>query len=177
MKQGVRLLVVALAVLMAVAAPATAAPKGHGFHGSVDGWESGFLPGPLIPEGRCPEGTGWMLFSDGGGEAEGYGSFSFSAGHCSRVVAPIPGGAQGKMAAGVMVLDFGEGDVLTLGYWGSWKYIGDLDTGEGKAKAQQSYEVLEGAGIFEGAKGHGSMNGVFDFHRVLFDIRGSLVLD
>jgi hypothetical protein len=116
-----------------------------------------------------------MLFTAGVGEAVGYGPFTYSSEHCSRVVTMIPGGAQGKLAAGIIVLTFDTGE-LTLAYSGSWKFIGDLTTGDGIAKAQQSYELLDGTGIFAGAKGHGQMGGVDDFHHVLFDIRGSLVL-
>jgi hypothetical protein len=89
---------------------------------------------------------------------------------------PIPSGAQGKLDAGIMVFTFSDGE-LTLAYQGSWKFAGDLSTGEGIADVHQSYEVLDGTGIFEGAKGHGQIGGAFDFHDVYFDIRGSLVTD
>lgn len=175
MKRVIRVFAMVMALLLLAALPAAAvSAKGHGFHASVEGFETGFTPGPLIPEGRCPASSGWILESAGGGEAAGYGAFTWEAAHCSRVVAPIPGGAQGKMAAGVMVLSFDEGD-LTLGYTGSWKFVGDLMSGAGVAKAQQSYTVLGGTGIFDGAKGHGQIGGFFDNHAISFDIRGSLV--
>lgn len=168
-------LVVAVALLVVAAVPVAATPassNGHGFHAYVNGLETGFIPGPN--EDRCPAGTEWILQTAGVGEAAGYGSFEYTSEHCSRVTAVIPSGAQGKLAAGIMVFTFDNGE-LTLGYQGSWKFVGDLSIGAGVADVQQSYEVLEGTGIFAGAKGHGQIGGVFDFGEVYFDITGSLV--
>lgn len=164
--------------LLLTAAPsmADAGPNGHGFKGAVDGWETGFVPGPFIPEGRCPVGTEWMLQSAGDGETEGFGHFEWTAAHCSRIVTSTPAGAVGKLADGIMVLTFDDGE-LTLGYRGSWKYAGDLATGEGIAKVQQTYDALSGKGVFEGARGSGQMGGVDDFGHIMFDVTGSLHVD
>lgn len=116
-----------------------------------------------------------MLLTAGGGEADGFGTFEYTSEHCSRVVTPTPAGAVGKLAAGIIVFTFDSGE-LTLAYQGTWKYDGDLTTGEGIAEVHQSYEVIDGTGIFEGARGHGSMEGVDDFHHILMDVTGSLKL-
>ena len=167
-------LAMALAVVpVASAAAGGGSSQGNSFHASVDGWESGFIPGPFIPEGRGPAGTEWILLTAGGGEADGFGTFEYTSEHCSRVVTPTPAGAVGKLAAGIMVFTFDDGE-LTLAYQGTWKFDGEITTGEGIAKVHQSYEVTSGTGVFEGAKGHGSMGGVDDFHHILFDLNGSL---
>ena len=167
------LMMVLAVVAVASAAPGGASTQGNSFHASVDGWETGFIPGPFIPEGRCPAGTGWILLTAGGGEADGFGTFEYTSEHCSRVIASTPAGAVGKLAAGIMVFTFDSGE-LTLAYQGTWKFDGDLATGEGIAKVHQSYEVIDGTGVFEGAKGHGFMGGVDEFHHILFDMNGSL---
>lgn len=177
MNKIVRIAFIALVLVLIAAMPAVAendGPHGHSFHATIDGWETGFSPGPN--PGRCPAGTEWMIFTAGSGVADGYGAFEFTTGHCSRVVTLTPSGAVGKLAAGVMVLTFDEENVLELGYKGTWQYDGDLTTGEGIAKVHQSYEVLDGTGMFAGAKGHGHVGGVFDFHRVLMDLDGGLIL-
>ena len=178
MRRRILVMLTVLAMALAIVPVASAAAgggssQGHSFHASVDGWETGFIPGPFIPEGRCPGGTEWILLTAGGGEADGFGTFEYTSEHCSRVVTPTPVGAVGKLAAGIMVLMFDDGE-LVLAYEGSWKFDGDLTTGEGVAKVRQSYEVIGGTGVFEGAKGHGSMGGVDDFHHILFDLNGSL---
>jgi hypothetical protein len=178
MRTRIFVMLTVLAMALAVVPVASVASdggssQGNGFHAYVDGWETGFIPGPFIPEGRCPAGTEWILLTAGGGEADGFGTFAYTSEHCSRVVTPTPAGAIGKLAAGIMVFTFDSG-TLTLGYQGTWKFDGDITTGEGIAKVHQSYEVIGGTGVFEGAEGHGSMGGVDDFHHILFDINGSL---
>jgi hypothetical protein len=176
MRRVFRFSVVLLALMLIVSSPAMAGDdpsQGNSFHASLDGWETGFIPGPFIPEGRCPAGTEWILQTAGGGEAAGFGTFDYTSEHCSRVLTLTPAGAVGKLAAGIMVLTFDDGE-LTVAYEGTWKFDGDLTTGEGIAKVHQSYEVVGGTGIFEGAKGHGYLGGVDDFHHILFDLRGSL---
>jgi hypothetical protein len=171
-------MVTVLALAFAVVPMASAdggSSQGNAFHASVDGWETGFIPGPFILEGRCPAGTGWILLTAGGGEADGYGTFEYTSEHCSRVVTPTPAGAVGKLAAGIQVFTFENGE-LTIAYQGTWKFDGDLTTGDGISKIHTSYEVIGGTGIFEGAKGHGSMGGVDDFHHILFDLDGGLNL-
>ena len=111
--------------------------------------------------------------TDGVGESDGFGAFKYTSEHCSRVLTPTPAGAVGKLAAGIMVFTFDDGE-LTLAYQGTWKFDGEITTGEGIAKVHQSYKVISGTGVFEGAKGHGSMGGVDDFHHILFDLNGSL---
>ena len=174
----VMVIAVALGLLFGLALPAGAGNEGKGFKATIDGAETGFLPDFLIPEGRCPDGTGWMLFAGGVGEAEGYGAFMWTTAHCSRPIAPTPDGAVGKLAAGELVMMFGDtGDVLRIAYDGQWKFSGDLMTGDGIAKVHQRYVVMGGTGMFEGATGHGRMNGVDDFHEILMHLRGSLHID
>ncbi|MDH5421742.1 MAG: hypothetical protein OEY55_08055 [Acidimicrobiia bacterium] len=169
---------VLLMLLLTVSTPASAAGyQGNSFHGSIDGWETGFSPGPN--EGRCPAGTEWMLFSAGVGEAAGYGTFVFEEAHCSRVLTLTPQGAIGKLSAGSMTLTFDDsGDELHIAFTGTWRYDGDLATGEGTAKVHQSWTVMGDAstGMFEGAEGHGAMQGVSSFHRILFELDGGLIL-
>ena len=172
----VMLTVLALAfVIVPVASADRGSSQGNAFHATVDGWETEFIPGPFIPEGRCPASTGWILRIAGGGEADGFGAFEYTSEHCSRVVTPNPAGAVGKLTAGIMVLTFDSGE-LTIAYQGSWKFDGDLTIGAGISKVHQSYEVIDGTRILEGARGHGSMGGVDDFHHILFDMNGGLKL-
>jgi hypothetical protein len=152
------------------------ASRGGRFHATIDGAETGFIPGPN--EGRCPAGTEWILLTAGVGEAAGLGSLTYTTEHCSRVVTLTPTGAIGKLAAGELVLTFDDtGDELHIAYEGTWKFDGNLLTGDGIAKAHQSYQVIGGTGIFEGAKGHGHMEGVDDFHQVMNTLDGGLILD
>lgn len=178
MKSFMRVMVIAAAALMAGVAPASAGdggPHGKAFHASIDGFESGFVPGPN--PGRCPAGTEWVFLTEGGGSAVGYGDFAYSSEHCSRIVTFTPAGAVGKLAAGELRLTFdGTDDELYISYRGTWKFDGDLTTGAGIAKVHQSYEVTGGTGMFAGASGHGHMGGVVDFGRVLMDLDGGLHL-
>ena len=164
--------------MLVVGGPASAVEKpawGGSFHASIDGWETGFVPGPGIPEGRCPGGAEWMLLTAGVGEATRLGTFEYTSEHCSWVVTPTPTGAIGKLGGGIMIMSFSEGD-LTLAYSGTWKFDGDLTTGDGIAKIHQKYRVVDGTGVFEDARGSGHIGGVDDFHHILFDVRGSLHL-
>jgi hypothetical protein len=148
-------------MLVAAATPALAAdhPRhGNSFHAYIDGGETGFSPGPN--PGRCPAGTQWMLFTGGVGEAAGLGTFDYTT-------------------AGLLVLTFDDtGDELHIAYQGTWKFDGDLSTGDGIAKIHQSWEVIGdvSTGMFAGAKGHGHMEGTDDFHLVFMELDGNLRL-
>lgn len=173
------LTITCLLLLSLVAGVAPAAAGGHSahgnsFHATISGWETGFSPGPNV--GRCPGGTEWMLFTAGTGEAAGLGAFDYTSEHCSRVVTLTPAGAIGKLAAGVAVFTFDAANKLYIGYQGTWKFDGNLLTGDGTAKVHQSYNVTGGTGMFEGAKGHGHFGGVDDFHQILMDLDGGLIL-
>lgn len=178
MRRVLRISVVVVLLLVAAAAPAAAAghsAHGNSFHAFIDGGYSGFSPGPN--EGRCPAGTEWKLSTAGGGKAEGLGAFHYTTEHCSRVVTPTPTGAIGKLAAGILVLTFDTGDKLHIAYKGTWKFEGDLSVG-GVAKVHQSWEVIGEAstGKFEGAKGHGHMEGSDEFGHILMELDGGLIL-
>jgi len=163
----------AVGLILTLAAPAAANDsKGHSFHATIDGGESGFVPGPFIPEGRCPPEAGWMYLTEGTGESN-FGPFTYTSEHCSWIVTSTAHSTIGKLANGVMVFDFAEGQ-LTLDYDGSWEFTGDLMTGVGSAQVRAQYEVLDGTETFEGAKGHGQYGGEIDLGHVLFDLTGSL---
>ena len=70
MRYSLRLLVV-FAVLFSLVGVPTAASgdslHSSSFYAAIDGWEAGFVPGDLIPEGRCPIEAQWMLLGAGGG--------------------------------------------------------------------------------------------------------------
>lgn len=181
MSRDFRATIVGLLLMVFAAAPAAAAghsSHGNSFHAFINGFESGFTPGPFIPAGRCPAGTEWMLFTAGSGEAAGLGAFEYTTGHCSWVVKLTPAGAIGKLAAGILVLTFEDEAQLHIAYQGTFKFNGDLSTGEGIARVNQSWDVIgeDSTGMFHGAKGHGHMGGVDDFHEILMDLDGSLIL-
>lgn len=180
MRRVIGLCVVVAVMVVAAATPVLAADHpGHGnsFHAYIDGAETGFSGGPN--PGRCPAGTQWMLFTGGVGEAAGLGTFDYTTAHCSRVVTDTPAGAIGKLAAGLLVLTFDDtGDELHIAYQGTWKFDGDLTTGDGIAKIHQSWEVIGdvSTGMFAGAQGHGHMEGTDDFHLVFMELDGNLRL-
>lgn len=163
-----------LLFVMAAPASATVYPD----QGRVGGVETGFVPAELIPAGRCPAQVMWMLLTAGSGELNTYGSFDWSAAHCSWVVAPHPVGIEGALGSGEMVLTFHEsGDQLFLAYQGHWRFNGDLATGEGIAEVRQTFNVVGGTGMFEGATGHGRIDGTFMPDDIYFRMVGAIELD
>ena len=178
MRTRVFVILSVLAMALAIVPTASAdggSSRGNAFHASVDGWETGIIPGASIPEGRCPTSAGWILLTAGDGEADGLGTFHYTTEHCAWLVETTPARFVGKLAAGIMVLDFEDGE-LTLAFQGNWRFDGNLNTGEGIGTFNQSYEVIDGTGIFAGASGHGSMDGVDDVHNILMDLHGGLKL-
>lgn len=176
MRRTLRVLVPLLLMVFVMAAPASATIWPD--QARIGGWETGYVPGPDIPDGRCPAGAMWMLLTAGTGELNSYGTFSWTAEHCSWVVAPSAAGAEGALGAGEMVLTFdGSGDQLFLAYEGKWRFVGDLTTGEGVAEVRQAFDVAGGTGMFEGATGYGSIDGTLYFHEIYFRLVGDIELD
>lgn len=177
MRRVMRALVPLMLVFFVVAAPASAAGDWTD-QARIGGWETGFVPGPAIPQDRCPPQAMWMLLSAGSGELNTYGTFSWTAEHCSWVVEPLAVGAEGALGGGEMVLTFHDsGDQLVLAYQGQWRFIGDLTTGEGVAEIRQSFDVAGGTGMFVGATGHGRIDGTLDLHQIYFRMVGDIELD
>ena len=59
-----------------------------------------------------------------------------------------------------MVLTFDDtGDELFMAYEGNWRFVGDLTTGLGEVEVRQSVTFAGGTGMFEGATGHGRLDG------------------
>ena len=159
---------------MLSAAPALADSKSS-MRGWLEGAETGFVPGPAIPDGRCPAEAQWILEAGGTARIRELGAFAWESAHCSWPVELLDHGAEGRLGGGEMTLTHDQtGDQLWLRYEGRWVFIGDLTTGNGDATIRQTYEVAGGTGQFEGATGEGSMKGSDRFHIVAFRMHGEL---
>lgn len=162
MRTAFRGMILALAVLLMAAVPATAADS-HELWSMFQGPTVGFNDDPDAVAARCPDGFQWIIQNAGDGWVQTpfyTGSVSFENEHCSAWLAFNPGRATGRIGSGMHTFTTPDGDVLTLAYHGGFRFAGDLDVGVWQSNVELIYTVVNGTGVFAGASGHGLIGAV-----------------